>query len=117
MRWFLACALLMVAGCGESEEGQGTTLVTIAVPGFDVIPEAGFSCWDDPWGDTEINTDSGEYEWFIEPTPGPCRLLIRLRDMYTGEEICVQEEAFVVSEVGDTDVAITVDDCEPVSMP
>ncbi|MDH3726398.1 MAG: hypothetical protein OER77_02620 [Myxococcales bacterium] len=116
MRWCLACALLVVAGCGESAEGQGTTFVSITMPGPDIIPETRFSCWDDLFGDTEFNDESGAYVWFIEPTPGPCTLLIRLRDRYTGETICVQEEGFVVSEVGDTEVAITVD-CEPVTLP
>jgi len=45
MRWYLACALLMVAGCGEPVEGQGTTFVSITMPGPDVIPETWFSCW------------------------------------------------------------------------
>lgn len=116
MRWVLACALLMVAGCGESVEGQGTTLVTIAVPA-DTEPETRFSCWDDLFGDTEFNTDSGEYEWFITPTPGPCTLLIRLRDDTTGERLCVHERDFVVSPVGDTEVHFTVGDCESVTMP
>ncbi len=111
MRRFLSCALLVVAGCGESEEAQGTTFVGITPPDLDVTLEAWFSCWDDPWGDTEFNTDSGEYEWLINPRPGPCALLIGLRD-HTGERICVQEEDFVVSEVGDTEVHFTVDDCE-----
>ena len=36
MRWFLARALLTVGGCGESAEGQGTTIVTIAFPGPEI---------------------------------------------------------------------------------
>lgn len=36
MRWFLACALLLVGGCGESAEGQGTTIVTIAFRGPEI---------------------------------------------------------------------------------
>jgi len=53
--------------------------------------------------------------WF-KPTPGPGTLLIALRDQNTGERICVQEEDLVVSEVGDAEVDITVDDCGPVTM-
>lgn len=62
MRWFLACVLLVVAGCGESEEGQGTTLVRITTPGPDVELEASFSCWDDPWGDTEVHITADDCE-------------------------------------------------------
>ena len=116
MRWFLACALLMVAGCGESEEGQGTTLVTIAAPA-DTEPETRFSCYDDPWGESEFNDYSGEFEWYLRPTPGPCTALILLRDDTTGEGLCMHERDFVVSEVGDTEVHFTVDDCESVTMP
>jgi hypothetical protein len=106
----------MVAGCGESEEGQGNTLVTIAVPA-DTEPETRFSCDDDSPHGSEFNDYSGEFEWYLRPTPGPCTALILLRDDTTGEGLCVHERDFVVSEVGDTEVHFTVDDCESVTMP
>lgn|GEM_PF-2244974 len=126
MRWFLACALLMVAGCGEPVPGQGDTVVTLTFPDSGIWPNLDLSCANDPppSGDEvsighecEIHEVTGDCLVFFRPPPGPCTLLIRLRNEITGEVICVQEEDFVVSEVGDTEVDITIDDCEPITMP
>ena len=126
MRWFLACALLVVAGCGEPVAGQGQTSVTLTSPGPGVVPEFELSCANDPPPSEdevslgvacELHVVTGDCVMFFGPPPGPCTLLIRLRDENTGETICVQEEDFVVSQVGDTEVDITLDDCEPVTMP
>ena len=122
MRRFLACALLMVAGCGEPEpeQGQGTTLVTLTDVSDGAFPEFGLTCANDPppsedevrLGFTFELTDSGEWQMYLNPPPGPCTLLIRLRDDSTGDVICLQQEEIMVSEVGDTEVDITVG-CEP----
>lgn len=116
----------MVAACGEPVEGQGQTVVTLAFPGPDIVPETRVSCPNDPppsGGEfyvsypCEVHAVTGDWSCFYGLPPGPCTLLITLRDEYTGETICVQEEDFVVSEVGDTEADITLDDCEPVTMP
>jgi len=115
----------MVGGCGQSDEGQGTTLVTLTDPGPGIFPELDLACANDPppsgeevrVGIAPEVLDSGEWQMFFSPPSGPCTLLIRLRDEYTGETICLQEEDFVVSEVGDTEVRVTADDCEPATMP
>ena len=126
MRWFLACALLVVAGCGEPVPGQGETVVTLTFPP-ETWPEHDLTCANDPppSGDElligngcELNDLSGDCMMFFgAPAPGPCTLLIRLRDDTTGERLCVHERDFVVSPVGDTEVHFTVDDCESVTMP
>ncbi|NNE19418.1 MAG: hypothetical protein HKN10_13160 [Myxococcales bacterium] len=146
MRWFLACALLVVAGCGEPEEGQGLTLVTIAGPP-ETFPNPEMRCANDPppsgeeWNGflysedgsrysedgfrshqhwcTEV-LDTGECVLFLNPPRGPCTLRVThrsYRDENFGETLCFQEEDFVVSGVGDTEVDITLDDCEPDMMP
>lgn len=126
MRWFLVCALLALAGCGESEEVRGRTIVTIG-PAMSNIPDPEVTCENSPpppppeervtVGSPCEFLDSGECQMFLDLPPGPCTLLIRLRDSDTGETICIQEEDFVVSEVGDTEVEITLDNCAPVTMP
>jgi len=124
MRWFLACTLLVVAGCGEPVEGQGQTVVTITFPGPELFPETRLSCPNDPppsGGEfyfnypCEVHGVTGDWSCYFGPPAGPCTLLIGLRNEITGERICVQEEDFVVSAVGDTEVEITLDDCEPVT--
>lgn len=122
MQWFLACALLIVTGCGESEEEQGVTVVTITFPpetGHHPYPDV--TCEGDPPGVVHaanpcefIGTD--KCVLYLSVRAGPCTLPIGVYDDTTGERICVQEEDFVVSEVGDTEVHVTID-CEAVATP
>ncbi|MGB5812122.1 MAG: hypothetical protein WBG86_16420, partial [Polyangiales bacterium] len=93
---------------------KGLTFVTIDSGPHYPVPE--ISCANDPpppeyevtIGDPCEFLD-GECQMFLDPPAGPCTMTIRVRDQETGELICEQEEDFVVSEVGDTELDITVD--------
>ncbi|MGB5813108.1 MAG: hypothetical protein WBG86_21420 [Polyangiales bacterium] len=125
MRWILACMMALALGCGGDTEGPEFTFITISPVEPPNIPDPEVSCADDPppsgdevsFGNPCEFLDSGACELFLDLPPGSCTIRIRVIDAVRGETICVQEEEFVVLEVGDTEVDITLDNCTPVTMP
>ncbi|MEM8605713.1 MAG: hypothetical protein AAGF92_01310 [Myxococcota bacterium] len=124
MRWFLACVLVAVGGCGDSDSLSGSTVVNIrpaeAVATFAVL------CGDQEEEDrVRLGQDRFQCEFppdmpdvcqhRMDLPPGiTCTMIFGSLDPESGEP-CRQEEELVVAETGPTEVDVTLDNCAPVT--